>query len=557
MPINTNKQKRAKEMRIASWPPAHDNLYQKLGATHEELANLQMAFQGTIVLPTDPEYDQDRQGNTLYPEYPKILAYCQSPSDVSIALGWAHDKPDWVVTCRSGGHSTAGFSVNNGMVLDVSNINHVIIDKIGKKARVGAGANWGQVIAELDANEVHTVTGGCPDVGVAGYLQGGGYGFTSREFGMGSDNVVQMRVVLADGTTVVATKTNEYADLFWAMRGGTGNNFGVLIEVILHLYDVNNFWGFGIRWPLENASAALALMQAQYMKSGAPRRLGYQTVLATMKDGNRALAMLGMFDGPPASGMTILQPLLATQGADLFYQPGVQSYSWLNEHLLDDNLFPPVDGLIELKQAGYIAKPMFEGDWVQVVNYFQSSPNKYDIVVIEPYGGTINVVPVKDSAFIHRDVYMDFFVDSFFFESGQPTSRGQAQQWLQGYMNLMQGNFNGRMYQNYPIRNFPGFPTAYWDQSTFNQLRTVKTKYDRDNFFRFEQSIPPYTDAVNIKRANASSFLRKFQKKAKPSGLAKTTKGKKVSKSQTRKTARTVSKPVRSTNKRSSSKKKK
>jgi FAD/FMN-containing dehydrogenase len=244
------------------------------------------------------------------------------------------------------------------MVLDVSNINHVLIDKTLMRARVGAGANWGQVIAELDANQVHTVTGGCPDVGVAGYLQGGGYGFTSREFGMGSDNILQMTVMLADGSTVVATKTNQYADLFWAMRGGTGNNFGVLLEVVLKLYNVNNFWGFGIRWPLENAAAALTFMQANYMKSGAPRQLGYQTVLATMKDGTRALAMLGMFDGPPADGLAAIQSLRDTEGAVLFYMPGVKPYAWLNEHLLDDNLFPPVDGLVEFKKAGYIAKPL-------------------------------------------------------------------------------------------------------------------------------------------------------------------------------------------------------
>jgi hypothetical protein len=280
------------------------------------------------------------------------------------------------------------------------------------------------------------------------------------------------------------------------------------------------------------------------MKGGAPKQLGYQTVLATMSDNTQALAMLGMFDGTEAEGLAALQPLLNTPGANLFYMPGIQSYAWLNEHLLDDNLHPPVDGLVEFKKAGYIANSYV--DWVQAVKYFLSSPNIYNIVVIEPYGGRINQVPVSDSAFIHRDVYMDFFVDSFFFESGQPTSRAQAEMWLEGFMNLMAGNFNGHMYQNYPIRDFPGYPTAYWDQNTFNQLRKVKTYRDPDNFFRFEQSIPPDTDASNLKSLGSAAYMNRFRvtvaAKAKPkvTSKSKKVKARKVTKTASSKLVKTL-----------------
>lgn len=521
MPITTNEQKRAKQRRIAAWPQPGHELYGKLGATHEELAQLQMSFQGTVVLPTDPDYDQDRLGNPLYPEYPKIITYCQVFNDVAIALDWAHQKPDWIVTCRSGGHSTAGFSVNNGMVLDVSRINYVLVDKTSMTMRVGAGANWGDVITELTANQVHTVTGGCPDVGVAGYVQGGGYGFTSREFGMSSDNVLQMTVMLQNGSIVVATRDNNYAPLFWAMRGGTGNNFGVLLEVVFQLYNRNIFWGFGIRWSLDNAPAALAVMQSQFMKSGAPNTLGYQTVIATMQDGQQALAMFGMFDGSVADGLAILNPLLSTSGADLFVDQ-INTYAYLNEHLLDDNLYPPPPdaGLVEIKKPGYVANLVSISDWTNVANYFKTTTNKYNIVVIEAYGGTINAIPAVNSAFIHRNVYMDFFVDSFFFESGTPTSRKQAQDWLDGFMALMQNNFNGRMYQNYPVRDNPNFASAYWDTDTYNWLRLVKTKYDPNNFFWFEQSVPPLSDPRSIKKANDLSFVRRFQRTTKSKPLS-------------------------------------
>ena len=517
MAINTNKQKEVKKARIASWPAPDDELYQKLGAAHADIAQLQMAFQGTIVLPTDPDYDQDREGNPLYPAYPKIIAYCAVFSDVGLALEWAHRQSDWVVTCRSGGHSTAGFSVNNGMVLDVSRINYVLIDKMQMVMRVGAGANWGQVIAELTANKVHTVTGGCPDVGVAGYTMGGGYGFTSRQFGMSSDTVLYMTVMLADGTIVVASPANQYADLFWALRGGTGNNFGVLLEIAYRIYNLDLLWGFGIRWPLFQAPDALTVMQAQYMKTGAPKELGYQTVLATMKDGTQALAMLGMYPGSSEDGMAILQPLLQTPGAQLFYSR-TDTYAYLNEHLLDDNLNPPIDGLVEFKRAGYIARMLNGGDWVQVVKYFQTSPNKFNLVGIEPYGGAINAVSAYDSAFIHRDVSMDFFVDSFFTEDGS-TSKEQAKMWLDGFMNLTAGFYNGHVYQNYPWRDFSNYRWAYWGDA-LPTLVAIKNKYDPGNFFRFEQSISFYPeDDSDITRSKAPSRQKAILGAAKAQSL--------------------------------------
>jgi len=195
-------------------------------------------------------------------------------------------------------------------------------------------------------------------------------------------------------------------------------------------------------------------------------------------DRRQALAMFGMYDGSINDGKAILDPLLNSPGANLFIDQ-VNTYAYLNEHLLDDNLYPPPPdaGLIEVKKPGYIATPVPVSDWEKVVDYFKTTTNQYNIVVMEPYGGAINAVPVSDSAFIHRDVYMDFFVDSFFFESGKPTSRKQAEAWLDGLMGLMQSNFNGRMYQNYLVRNNPNFASAY--------------SYDANNFFRFEQSIPP------------------------------------------------------------------
>ncbi len=98
-------------------------------------------------------------------------------------------------------------------------------------------------MAALDSYGLHLVGGGCGDVCIGGFLQGGGYGFSSLRFGMHSDIVRSMTVMLADGSEVVASAA-ENPDLFWAMRGGTGNNFGVLLEAEYQATPLDSVTGF-------------------------------------------------------------------------------------------------------------------------------------------------------------------------------------------------------------------------------------------------------------------------------------------------------------------------
>lgn len=490
MALKSFKHERAKDARIALVRQrVGDDVFQQLGTAREYVEAIERKFQGHIELPGMPGYDADRQSNPLYPAFPKLIAYCANEQDVALALGMAREhKWHGKTTCRSGGHSTAGYSVNDWMVIDVSLMDDVVIDPGAKRMTVAAGANWGRINAKLDLYQFHVPGGGCADVGVAGYMQGGGYGFTSREFGMNSDQVVDANIMLADGSIVLANeKTNEA--LFWAIRGGTGNQFGVLLEVTYALSSLYEVWGFAIEWPLERAAAALTEMQANYMKTGAPAKLGYQTMFATLAGTNqRALVMLGMFHGSRDEGMRALQSLRATAGAKLATDRS-GTYAALNESLLDI-LTHPVDGLLELKRSGYISRPLNADGWEKIVQAYAAAPNNYNLVGIEPYGGAINACPVDKSAFVHRDVDMDLFVDSFFDAEGRITSEKAAAQWLADIMNAAEPYRNGHVYQNYPERDLKDYRTAYWGEA-LKTLQQVKRLYDPENFFAYGQSVAP------------------------------------------------------------------
>ena len=136
---------------------------------------------------------------------------------------------------------------------------------------------------------------------VGGYLQGGGYGFTSRQYGMACDNIVAAKVMLADGRRVNAS-ADENADLLWGLCGGTGNNFGVALEYTYQLVPISSLWGFCLAWNAAQAPAAMLMMQNGYTKAGALPQLGWQGVMATIEN-KPTLLMMGLFNGARADGL--------------------------------------------------------------------------------------------------------------------------------------------------------------------------------------------------------------------------------------------------------------
>jgi FAD/FMN-containing dehydrogenase len=456
-------------------------------------------FEGLLVWPNMPQYNADRLvANLAFQDFPVLIAYCMGQSDVALCLNWAQLN-SLPFVCRSGGHSTAGYStINNGLIIDTSNLNTCLIPPFWPPPQpfglvVGPGAQFGNVNTYLASYGLHTPGGGCPTVCIGGYMQGGGYGFTSREFGINSDNVLAFDMMLANQSVVTANATQN-GDLYWAVRGGTGNNFGVLLSVLYQVYELPLVWGVWLQWPLANAAQALYMMQNDYMLSGAPNNLGYMTIIASQNN-TPVLMMRIMFDGTEADLDTAIAPLLALPGAGSppnypLKQQG--TYAQINKSLLEEPYeIPqlPQGPLGEDKQSGYIQTSLTVSDWQAVIDYYQTTPNIYNTLVIEPYGGAINAYPAGDSAFIHRTAAMDFFVDVFWnLATADAGEEKTAKQWLDGYMSLMQPFFNGESYQNYPRRSLPNYPQQYWGTS-YPTLQQVKQKYDPGNVFNFQQSI--------------------------------------------------------------------
>ncbi|MCV2890278.1 FAD-binding oxidoreductase [Ruegeria aquimaris] len=464
---------------------------------------LQRNILGTVVLPGDPEYNADRMlSNPRFSACPEVIVYCEVEADVAECLRVARALLMAVVV-RSGGHSTAGFSSQNGFLIDVSRMNDVCITPEALRAWVGPGTNFGKFNAKLQTYDLHTPGGACPDVCVGGYMQGGGYGFTARIFGMNCDQVEEIRVMLTDGRIVHAS-ADLNPDLFWAVRGGTGSNFGVLLAVKYRLYRGSNFSGFSVRWSMQTddgtakAAQSLAWLQENFMRTGAPDTLGYQMIWAfegpTGQPKEPVLLMRGVYRGSREDLQAVLSPVLDLPGATLqaLYDP--QPYVDLNRILLsepyevpefpaDMTPMPPP----EAKISRYVAKPVSADGWKQLLDYFRSSPSPYTIAAMEIYGGAIARMPVRGNAFLHRDVYCDLFFDVFWLTEQEEE---QMMQFIKGWEETFAPHWTGQSYQNYPSPDNPGFAEQYWGDNYW-LLRLIKGKYDPLNLLRFPQSIAP------------------------------------------------------------------
>ena len=387
----TQKQRRDRAL-FAYWDSLEEGVFEKV--PRDRLKEAQASLQGYIVLPGDPQYDADRKlFNPVFNPFPVMIVYCLVESDVAIALQLGQDYL-LPFTVRSGGHCTAGFSAGQGVLIDVSYLNDVTVDTTAAIATVGTGCTFDKLDATLATFGLHVPGGECPDVCVGGYLQGGGYGFTSVTFGMNCDNVIEMRVMLADGRIVAASESVN-TDLWWAMRGGTGGNFGVLLSVRYQLRPLGDVFGWALIWPLQtpvdfdNATEALMLVQSQYMLDRLPQALNIQVSLCYQPGIQGGLSpsgpqypylmVRGLYVGPEAQGMAAIQPLCESPGAILQWT-GVDTFYNLNRDLLNKPYgmpcLPPDSPMpCEDKASRYVTRPLSRAAWHELLKYYVSSPN--------------------------------------------------------------------------------------------------------------------------------------------------------------------------------------
>src|SRR5262252_9529349 len=201
----------------------------------DTVAALRGKLRGSVALPGEDGYDAARSiWNAMVDRKPALVVRCLGAADVINAIKLAGDEK-LLVAVRSGGHNIAGNAVcDGGLLIDLSLMKSVRVDPAACTARVEPGATLTDFDKEAQGFALATPLGINSTTGVAGLTLGGGFGWTTRKFGLTIDNLISADVITADGKLVRASE-KENPDLFWALRGG-GGNFGVVTSFEFKLH---------------------------------------------------------------------------------------------------------------------------------------------------------------------------------------------------------------------------------------------------------------------------------------------------------------------------------
>jgi FAD/FMN-containing dehydrogenase len=479
-------------------PSPTDADWQALGAS----------LQGTLVRPSSSQYLTALQLlNTRFDNVrPAAIAYCASLTDVQICLAFAH-KFGLPLAPRSGGHSYTGYSTSTGLVLDVTRMNTVNVNISAGTATVGAGARLIDVYAALAQHGLALPAGSCATVGVAGLTLGGGISVLGRKFGLTCDNLLSAQVILADGR-LLTCDANHDPDLFWALRGGGGGNFGVVTSFIFRTHPVSTLSVFTLGWSW--GDAATVFNAWQNWAPQAPDELWSNCLL--LATNNKSSDPLVHVNGVYVGSVAALNPLLQQLINRISIAPTINYVSGVS--VLDAMLIEAGCSGKSVEEChlpsqnpqGQLSRDTFSAK----SDYFTATMPRHGIdalvsaisrrqassvlgiggIVIDAFGGVINRVSPNATAFVHRNALFSAQYTASWDANDDASIATANHSWLTSMWQSVRPYASGGAYVNYTDPDLTDWQHAYYG-TNLPRLQQIKTTYDPTNFFHFTQSIPP------------------------------------------------------------------
>jgi FAD/FMN-containing dehydrogenase len=446
------------------------------------------AFEGELIGPEDAAYDERRRVyNAMIDKRPALIARCTGPGDVAKAVAFARDR-ELPLAIRGGGHNGAGLgTVDDGIVIDLSPINHVEVDPQARTARVGGGCTWGEVDKATNEHGLATPSGIISTTGVGGLTLGGGLGHLTRGFGLAIDNLLEAEMVLASGEQV-RVSADEHPDLYWAIRGG-GGNFGVVTSFLFRLHEVDTVVGGPTFWPVEATEEVLSAYRE--FLPGAPRELNGFFALHTIPPAppfpeeihmRKVCGVVWCYTGHEENAAGAMAPLLDALPEPLMHGVAPMPHPALQSAF--DGLYPK--GEFWYWRADFVKEVPDEA--VQLHAKFGAElPTMKSTMHLYPVDGAAHDVASSDTAWSYRDarwatVYAGVDPDL--------ANVDRIRQWSIEYHEALHPYSAGGAYVNMMMEEGQERVRASY-RDNYPRLVAVKEQYDEKNLFRRTQNIEP------------------------------------------------------------------
>lgn len=433
-------------------------------------------IEGDIIDPRHHQYDDARRvWNGMADRQPAVIVRALNVADVQKVVTTAAEY-GFLLAVRGGGHSLPGLSTcDNGIVLDLSRMNAVTVDRSTNRAEAQGGALLGDLDKASVPHGLVVPAGVISHTGVAGLTLGGGMGWLSRRFGLTIDSLLAVDIVTADGKARHVSARDE-PDLFWAIRGG-GGNFGVVTKFVFRTHELGNVLIGSWLYPVN--AAASVLTHYRGLAASAPREL---TSGITFTTAGVRITAIWSGSGASAEGEAAVTPFgrLGSSG-----DGSIGELSFLDLQTRADDDFPWArryytkggflkeidDGAIERMIAGNACAP--------------SSTAEYYVVQL---GG--GVMDIEDDA----TPYTGRAAGHFWLSQAswtRPEDDTKFVEWTKTAANhlyeiSMQGN-----YVNEQADFGRDVALSAYGQSKYDKLAQLKARFDPANLFSLNQNIEP------------------------------------------------------------------
>lgn len=442
---------------------------------------------GKIVLPGDEEYDESRKiWNAMIDRKPALIVKCMGTADVVNCVKFAREN-NLLVCVRGAGHNIAGMSLaDDAMLIDLSLMKSVWVNPQTRTAVVSPGATLRQFDHEAQAYGLATPLGIASTTGIAGLALGGGFGWLSRAYGLAADNLLSAEVVTADGKVLEASE-KENTDLFWALRGGSGN-FGIVTSFRFRLHSVgpqvlaglivhpfqdarkvfNHYRSFASSSP-DQATCWVILRKAPPLPFLPLEVHGKEVfVIAAIyagdiKEGEKILEPLRRFGNPIADVIAPVHFAAWQQAFDPLLTPGARNY-WKSH-----NYTALADDLLDI-----------------LIEYARQLPSPSTEIFVGQLGGAINRIAPDATAYPHRNAN---FVMTVHTRWESRSDDMMCIEWAKELADKTAPYSTGGVYVNFISEGENRIAAAF--SSNYERLAKIKLKYDPENFFRVNQNILP------------------------------------------------------------------
>jgi FAD/FMN-containing dehydrogenase len=438
-----------------------------------------VALRGQLLRPEEPGYDAARRVfNWMIDRRPALIVRCAGAADVVAGVNFAreHGLP---LSVRGGGHSVAGTAVcEGGLLLDLAGMKGIRVDPAQRIAQAQPGLTLAELDRETQVFGLATTTGVVSVTGIAGLTLGGGIGWLNGKHGLACDNVLAADVVTADGQ-LLTTNADEHTDLFWAIRGGSGN-FGIVTSFTYQLHEVGPVLAGGVSYPFARAREALRFYHE--FARDCPDELTTMGSLWTGPDGSPGVSIGVCYCGDIRAGERAVRPLRVF-GPPL--EDGIQPMAYCALQAGNDGGFP--DGRQHYWKSAWLTD-LSDGAIEVMLQFLATKPSPFTGIGLQQLHGAAARVDPAATAFPHRGGNRyDFLILS---QWDDPADSAENIGWSRAFFAAMDPFLERGVYVNdLGEEGEARVRDAYG--ANYDRLSAIKMQYDPTNLFRVNQNIAP------------------------------------------------------------------